>query len=375
MRILFVIHYCSPDINDNSFGPIYLGSVGHQVLVISSRHANSLKGDVYSEENEVVGGCTFYRPYQEWTDITRNPGKEWPKVKAALDDFNPEVVIGFGEFNYKLSLAIRKRYQIPYFLFMEYLRLEKIAAPIRGRTLLKRYIPFAHDLSSRFFLKYLAKKVTAVMFSYFGDQDQIQKLKEIGLNAYYVPWCTDVGGEDVIVERRPKVGLYIGALEKFKNSEDLIKVIPYILEQTETEKFIVVGPGPFSADIKELQSKYGERLEYIESMPRQEALKLIRSVAYGFTPVSDCGLGFLGDCWGCGTPLITTHELDGFINKGKDASVANNIEDVPLLVKNLLDSPEVWKAYHSAGLKRYELNYTAKAVGDKYLEVMKKYMN
>ncbi len=114
MRLLFVIHYCSPDVNDNALGPVYLGSAGHQVLVISSRHAKSLKGEVEAEEREIIGGAEFYRPYPEWLDITNKPWSRWDEVIKRVDEFKPDVVVGFGEFNYKLSLALSKRYAIPY---------------------------------------------------------------------------------------------------------------------------------------------------------------------------------------------------------------------------------------------------------------------
>lgn len=373
MKILFVIHYCSPEINDNSFGPIYLSGIGHDVLVISSQHAKSLKGDVYAEEYETYKNCSFYRPYKEWTDITRTPFLEWDRVKIALDDFRPDVVVGFGEFNYKLSLAISKHYDIPYFLFMEYLRLGKIASPIRGRTFLKSYFPVVHDYISKIFLRYLAKKVSAIMFSYYGDKDQISNIKKLGADAYYVPWCTDVGVPEDIILREESLGLYIGALEKFKNSDELVAALPYILDKTDTKRFIVVGPGPYSADIKELQKKYVGRLEYIDSMPRKEALKLIRSATYGFTPVSDCGLGFIGDCWGCGTPIVATHELDGFFNNNVDALIAKDMDDIPVLIDSILSSKIIWKRLHAEGVKRYSSNYTAKAVGDMYLDVIRKH--
>ncbi len=374
MKILFVIHYCSPEINDNSFGPIYLASDGHDVLVISAQHAKSLKGDVYAPEYEQYKECKFYRPYEEWTDITRKPFIKWDQVKVSLDEFNPDVVVGFGEFNYKISKAISEHYKIPYFLFLEYLRLEKIAFPLRGRTFLKSYFPVVHDLFSKIFLRYLSKHVAAIMFSYFGDKDQVPLLKKMGVDAYYVPWCTDVGENHAEIDREEGLGLYIGALEKFKNSDELVAAIPYILDKTDTKKFIVVGPGPYSEDIKKLQAQYTGRLEYIESMPRNEALKLIRKATYGFTPVSDCGLGFIGDCWGCGTPIVATHELDGFLNADVDALIAINVNEVPDLINSVLSSPKVWSDLHNEGIKRYSSNYTAKAVGDMYLDVIKKHM-
>jgi glycosyltransferase involved in cell wall biosynthesis len=372
MRILFVIHYCSPETNDNAHGPIYLGSVGHEVLVISARHAKSLKGDVYAEEYEKIGDTTFYRPYKEWLDITRNPFCEWKSVQTALDKFRPEVVIGFGEFNYKLSLHISKHYQIPYLLYMEYLRLEKIAPPIRGRTFLRANFPAVSDFIARQFLKYLAQRVAGVMFAYFGDRDQVPGLRKLGVDAFYVPWCTDVGVRASRSFENNRHGIYIGALEKFKSSDVLIEAIPIILDRTETERFTVVGPGPYSNQIRELQKKYGDRLAYIESVPREIALDLIQSAAYGFTPVTDCGLGFIGDCWGCGTPLVVTNDLDGFLHDDRDVSIADSIEDLPQVINPLLQDAAVWEKYHREGQQRYSMSLTAEAVGKKYLEVIER---
>jgi glycosyltransferase involved in cell wall biosynthesis len=370
MNILFVFPYCAPETNSISGGPIYLASTGHNILVLTARHTKSFKGDVSSPEYEIVNGAEFYRPYVESKDICKQPFELWQTVEKKISEFQPDAVIGFGEFNYKLPLRISQTFGIRLFIFMEYLRPEKVAPPIRGRTFLLKYAPFLHNLASSIFLRYLAKRSAAIMFSYYGDQDRIGQIEKYGTHAYYVPWCTDVGTDDDKIVRNRRTGIYIGSLEPYKNTAELIQAIPLILEHTDTEKFIVVGPGSYAEQIKMLCKRYGAKLEYIESVPRHEALQLIRSAGYGYSPVSDCGLGFIGDCWGTGTPLIMTHQLDGFIRKDVDTIIADGYRDLPRAINSLLSSTELPDRLRHEGLTRHSENYTGEAVGKRYMDII-----
>ena len=373
MNIVFVFPFCSPAINSISGGPIYLGSTDHNVLVITSRHVDSLKGKVDSPEHETIGGTEFYRPYEQSTDIIRHPFCCWTEISEKLAGFEPEVVICFGEFNYRLAVRISSEFDIPMFLYMEYLRPGKIAFPIRGRTALRKMFPRLHDYLASLFLKYLARRVKAIMFAYYGDRERAASLEKSGVPAIYVPWCAEVGSDPVSVTRERNVGIYIGSLEGFKNAAELVEAIPLILDKTETKRFIVVGPGAYAGKIQELADRYGNRLQYIRSMPREEAMKLVSSAGYGYTPVTDCGLGFIGDCWGHGTPLIATHELDGFLHSGEDTLIANDVEDLPDKINQLLDSEELFEKLSSSGRARFESDYTSRAAGERYLGVVQKY--
>jgi glycosyltransferase involved in cell wall biosynthesis len=372
MKLLFVFPFCSAKVNSIAGGPIYLGSIGHQVLVITSRHADSLKGKVDAEESERIGETEFFRPFNHSLDLIRNPYMCWDRIQSKLSDFKPDAVICFGEFNYRLPMRISRELGIPMYLYMEYLRPEKIAFPMRGRSYLRRALPFVHDYLARKFMQYLLGNVQAVMYAYFGDQKYAKDVEKKGVPAYYVPWCAEVVGEESEgeVERERNVGIHIGSLEGFKNAAELVKAIPLILENTGTERFIVVGPGAFAAEIKKLVTHYGDRLQYIESVPRQEALRLIRSATYAYTPVTDCGLGFIGDCWGAGTPLIATHELDGFLRADEDTLIAEDYMDVPNVINQLLSSDDLHERMRDSGRVRYEADYTARAAGERYQAVV-----
>jgi len=209
------------------------------------------------------------------------------------------------------------------------------------------------------------------MFSYYGDLNLIEEVEHDCPYVHYVPWCTEMNEVRIEVPRNRNIGIYMGSLEAFKNAGELVSAILLILNQTATEKFIVVGPGSYAPQIKQLAVRFGERLEYIESLSRPEAMRLLRSAGYGYTPVSDCGLGFIGDCWGTGTPLVTTHNLEGFLKKDNDSLIAENVNDLPRVINTLLSSELLYKRIQQGGLRRYESNHTARAVGEKYLAVIR----
>jgi len=210
------------------------------------------------------------------------------------------------------------------------------------------------------------------MFSYYGDIPLIPDIERDCKTVQYVPWCTETSEVQNEVPRNRKMGIYIGSLDAFKNASELVKAIPLIFDRTGTERFLVVGPGEYAKQIGQLTKQYGSRLEYIESVPRSEAMRLLRSSGYGFTPVTDCGLGFIGDCWGTGTPLIATHNLDGFLNRDVDTLIADGLADLPRVINELLDSDTLYERMKEGARQRYESNHTAKAVGEKYLEVVLK---
>ncbi|MDZ4184196.1 MAG: glycosyltransferase family 4 protein [Desulfuromonadales bacterium] len=371
MRLLFVFPFCSPEVNSISGGPLYLASAGHAILIITARHAFSLKGEVSAPESAVVDQAEFWRPYAESRDLRADPFRLWKAVARKAKQFRPDAVVCFGEFNYRLAVRLSRHLGVPLIFYMEYLRPEKIAHPIRGKRLLARYAPSLDRLASKVFLRYLARRARGIMFAYAGDQPYVSAVERFGTRVFYVPWCTEVPNFAEPVERQRRSGIYIGSLEGFKNAAELVKAVPLLLDDTPTERFVVVGPGAYAAQVQSLADRYGGRLTYIPSVPRAEAMRLLRISGYGFTPVQDCGLGFIGDCWATGTPLVMTHELDGFVKRGCDTLVADGLEDLPRVVGELLGSDELSRNCSREGRLRYEANYTGKAVGERYLEVIR----
>ena len=373
MKLLFIFPFCSPEVNSISGGPLYLGANGHEVLLITSKAADSLKGRVSAPEHEQVEKTEFYRPYAHSRDIIQRPSVCWQEVKSKVKQFQPDVVFGFGEFNYKLPLRISREFKIPMYLYMEYLRREKVAFPMRGRSILRRFLPKIHDWLADRFLRYLSKNVTAIMYAYYGDRKYAEKVCAYGAPVHYVPWCNEVykRSEATALDENKdrKTGIYIGSLAGFKNAAELVKAIPIILEQSNTSRFTVVGPGSYADEIKKLVEQYPQRLFYKESVSRDEAMQMIREAGYGFTPVKDCGLGFIGDCWASGTPLVALHDLDSYLKDTVDTLIVRDVGDLSAEIDQLISSNEMYIEYAHNGMRRYNQNYTANAIGEKYLSL------
>lgn len=370
MNIVFVFPFCSPHVNSISGGPIFLGANGHHVLVVTSRFAKSLKGVVSAPHSETTANTEFFRPYRDSNELIRRPSTHWPLVRMKLREFQPDAVVGFGDFNFRLPLKISRGFRIPYILFVEYLRPSKITLPIRGRTALRNLAPWLHDRLAREFIAWLSRRTAAIMCSYHGDQVYFPEFRRKGTSVTYVPWCTEIGDPPARLVRNRRTGIYVGSLERFKNSPELVAAIPLILEKTSVEKFTVIGPGEYAKHVLQLRSKYANRLVYKPSVSRPEALRAIAAAGFGYTPATDCGLGFIGDCWGLGTPLVATHSLDGFLRPGVDACVADAYTELPVLLEELLRSDDRYQRFQQAGLQRHAENYSAEAVGTKYLEVL-----
>jgi len=375
VRIVFTAPFWSPEINSICRAPIFLSTQGHDILIITAQKANSLKGRVTAPASEFIEGAEFFRPYPDSKDLTWRPQMCWPEVKEKISGFKPEVVVGFGDPFYRLPLKLSRHLNVPLVMFFEYLRLNKFSLPFRGSGKINKFFPKTYRLCAGLFRRYLAKQCSAIMFSYYGDQSLIPEVERHCPIVQYVPWCTETSGNPEGIKRNYKTGIYIGSLEKFKNSAELVKAIPIILDQTDTERFIVVGPGEYAVQIQQLTKKYGNRLEYVESVSRFEAMKMLQSAGYGYTPVTDCGLGFIGDCWGTGTPLLTTHGLDGFLQKDIDTIVVNGIHNLPQKINSLLNSKKLFKNLQNGGYKRYLSDYSARSVSEKYLKILLEVVN
>ena len=153
-----------------------------------------------------------------------------------------------------------------------------------------------------------------------------------------------------------------------------IKTIPIILEKTPTKKFVVIGPGPIAKKILRLKNKFGERLEYIKSLPRADAISYLAKSFYSYTPTTDNGVGFIGDCWGAKTPLIATHSAGEFLEDRKDTLISKDVKSIYEVINELYDNDKLYDSLVEGGYKRYLRDHTAEAVGKQYLRIFEEAM-
>ncbi len=120
----------------------------------------------------------------------------------------------------------------------------------------------------------------------------------------------------ILQEKLPKQnrGIYIGSLYPFKNTQVFETLLPRILQETKTEEFIVIGPGPHAKMIQTLSETSNNKVKYLAGVSRFDALKMIASSYYAFTPVKKGGWGFIGDCWSMKTPIVMCYNDQYVVN-------------------------------------------------------------
>jgi glycosyltransferase involved in cell wall biosynthesis len=188
---------------------------------------------------------------------------------------------------------------------------------------------------------------------------------------FYLPWPSYVPSDFKHGSTRETGrGVYVGSLYPFKNTQEFEKTLPLILEKSKTQQFIVVGPGPQAPIIKKLEQQYGQAIRHINQLPRTEALKLISSSYYAYSPVKIGGWGFIGDCWSTGTPLVMTHNDDYVINN-VNALVASNEDDLVVNINRLYEDTKLYQTLQTNGYAEHEKR-KADAVGDKLYSILKK---
>ncbi len=123
--------------------------------------------------------------------------------------------------------------------------------------------------------------------------------------------------------------------------------------------------------IKKLEDKYGNALSYIDHLPRTEALKLISSSYFAYSPVKIGGWGFIGDCWSMRTPLVMTHNDDNYVINDVNALVAKDENDIVSQINRLFNDTELYQKLQKNGYEEYEKR-KADVIGDKLYSILTK---
>jgi len=117
MKILFTAPFWSPEVNSISRAAIYLGNIGHNILIITSQSTDSLKGKVSAPPIEIIGNTEFYRPYADKIELTWHPRSRWNEIHKKVVEFAPDVIIGFGDPFFRLPLLIHSSIKVPLVMF------------------------------------------------------------------------------------------------------------------------------------------------------------------------------------------------------------------------------------------------------------------
>lgn len=367
MRILCVYPGMDPRFNDNFHALRYLQEHGHE-LVLLTRRDPGLKSTEPSPEFERVAGIAIHRRWQNVAELNSLDHEPLARATEIADEFAPDLVWCSYQGNLPLGRHLSERYRKPLIVLVESLYNRESLLGRRDRWWRTPLL----ELRARKYRQHLLEQSDAIITSDPLEPARIRELDPTGRRVFFVPWCTDVPeamGESGTIRARNEA-VYIGSLYHFKNAQHLPGMIRSLLGSTPVEHVTVVGPGPLRPKIEALRSRYGKALTYIESLPRAEALALLRESFFAFTATKMGGWGLFGDAWAVRTPLLALHNGYG-LTDGVDASLASANGGVAGAARRLYDDAAYHEAIRDGGRMRYVQNHTAEAVGSGYLRVIR----
>lgn len=366
MRILCLYPGMDPRFNDNFHALRYMQEQGHE-LVLLTRRDPGLKSTEQSPDFEQVAGVKIHRQWKNVAELNSLEPASLARAVQIADDFAPDLVWCSYQGNLPLGRHLSERYGKPLIVLVESLYNRESLLGRRDRWWRRPLL----EVRAQRYRQHLLERADAVITSDPLEPTRIRTLDPSGTRVFFVPWCTEVPDDAAANGGRARdQAVYIGSLYHFKNAQQLPGMIRSLLDSTPVERVSVVGPGPLRPKIEALLPRYGRALTYIESLPRVDALALLRESFFAFTATKMGGWGFFGDAWAVRTPLLALHNGYG-LTDGVDASLASANGGVAGAARRLYDDSVYHQAIRDGGRKRYVENHTAEAVGSAYLRVIR----
>lgn len=351
--------------NDNAFTLLRLQERGVKLTMIASKSLG-LKGKGQLPSYESMDGISIHRLYRNLWEMLFLPNKHFNEVNEMTKDLKPDIIFCCQEFNMRIALKLQKRFNVPIIL-----QVEDAGRIYWGKAYSSKFNLLLGAIglpSGRKFWPWLCSKASEIMTCHPRDQQISKELSQFGAPIHYIPWPTSIPANFKVLSPKDHFrGVYIGSLYPFKNTQEFEFTIPRILAETPTREFVIVGPGPHAKIAKNLQKTTNGKVRYISELSRSDALQLIASSYYAYTPVKKGGWGFLGDCWTMGTPVTMTHN-DSYVTDMENALVANERHDLIQNINRLYDDPALYEKLKKQGYLESESRST-KVVGDSMYDV------
>jgi glycosyltransferase involved in cell wall biosynthesis len=375
LNILCIYPGMKEQVNDNAHMLIRLHDRGVKLSVVTSRSL-SLKGQGILPIYEDMYGIPIHRLYGTLEDMFLLPHRGINKILEIIKDLKPDLIFCSHELNIRLAILIQKTLKKPIVLLVEDAgRIYSGEAYSSGGPKLRSIMTFMNLFGvpppGPKLWSWLCEKAKVLITCSPRDQQIYGLLSKRNRSIFYLPWPCYVPNNFEYASSREKYrGIYIGSLYPVKNTQEFEHTLPLILEKSKTQQFVVVGPGSHAKIIKKLKQRYGEAIRYVNNLPRTEALKLISSSYYAYTPVKTGGWGFIGDCWSMRTPIVMTHN-DNYVSNNLNAIVSKNENDLVENINSLYEDTQFYQNLQMNGYEEYEKR-KADAVGDKLYTILSK---
>jgi len=358
--------------NDNYHAYKYIAMSNNKIIAITQEE-NTNKGDGREEyfSSDINGNFNIYRIFKNLKDLKSifEIRKKDKIIRSIIDDFQPDLIFCEELTNIKLAIYLKKIYNLPIVLRVEFAYNESEPYRTMGNQLKIFRNALTRDLLPKIIGKaiwYIACKKSSAVISCFY-QDSLREISNIkSLKTYYVPWpayVQEISDQNI---RRKDRAIFIGSFDKHKNLHEFLETIPKIFDHTEIKQFIVVGDGEDYKIIDELKQKFPDKIIHIKSLKRNDCLDLIRTSYFSYSPAVRGGWGFIGDSWATKTPIVITHNHYGF-KDGID-SIVTNTEDIFKRI-NQLYNEEIFNAISIGGYNKFADFHSAESVGQKYIDI------
>jgi len=372
MNILLITPGITKTFNDNYHAYRSIADTDNNILAISNKESIAKGGGLQKDpEVEVDGSLVIHRIFnstrEQQSFFRRLPYKQ--KLKNLASEFRPDVIFCEEISNLRLALEIKRELGVPIILRTEFAFDADYPYRNMGRLLKIFKNPLTGDrlasLVGGLIWRWAYSRADSVISCFSGDA-----LKEPKVNNtpfYYVPWPTfypSIEGETKRIKDR---AVFVGAFEPHKNLHELLVTIPELLQKTPLKEFCFVGTGRDLGVIEQLKASYPDSITHIQSLGREECLKLIRDSFFAYSPATRGGWGFIGDAWAMQTPIVVTHNHYRFCDNVD--SVVTAPQDIVNRVKSLYENESEFERVQKGGFQRYVENHSAEAVGARFLEI------
>lgn len=365
LKILAIYPGLNPVFDDDAFILSSLVKMGCQIKVITSR-MSMLKSNEQCGEFENFKGVEIYRPYSHPDDLMRNPDAMQGELIRMFDEFSPDILF----LNSFRSLSIARLLQ-GYRRIPSLLRLET-AEPLS--LLQRRYYLGLRPLGrilGRAKWRYTATTVDAMMTNDPADQPNLAQLGVRGRHAYYAAHCAQQPDDVHLAGPRNRGEMiYIGSMIRHKNCTAWLDTVPALLEHTPVERFTVIGRGPYQYVVETLRKRFGDRIQYIPGVTRNEALERLSGAYLAYTE-SDSGWGFLCDAWAVGTPVLCPQSTFGIV-ADKTGLMPQGTQAVVEKIRLLYSDENFYHSLQDAGALRLQTEHSPEKVSYQYLNIFNK---
>lgn len=374
MNILALYPGLNPSVNDVAFALDHIANqIGHNVTVITARESRT-KAVTDSPAYEELGNLRIHRPYKSYTQMIWYPQMQSAAVKFIMTKAEPDVIICSQEYNMRLARYIQHSLQHQSGRHVPIVLITEFAGRLADGTIPGKLLPTVMPLlgvpmRGRRYWSWLCKHSAEVITYDAADIERLSKLSDHGTQVTYIPWCNQLPPNFEKPTERHKRMFYIGSFSAYKNTDSLAWVVPQVLESTDTEEVLLIGPGDTKV-VDDLIEKYGDKIQYKPGCSRMEALAYCASSAFAFTPLNISFGGLLGDSWAVGTPVVSTPGSTK-LEDGVNALIPPSQDEMGATVQRLYDDPALYAQLQAGGDSYYQQR-SAPAVGSQIVAVLER---